>query len=150
MRDDEKRFRGFCGKIFKNADKTVETPQVDARFGFVENGEFALSCERNRYFDSFQFAARKARVYLSVHVFPRAKPHFGKIIADFAYGKAFAARNLDEVGHGYAFEFDGLLKSERDACFRAVGDRKIGYVFSVEYNPSARGLYDARYDFCKG
>ena len=57
MRDDEKGFRGFCREIFKNADKTVETPQVDARFGFVENREFAFSGERYRYFDSFQFSA---------------------------------------------------------------------------------------------
>ena len=82
------------GKFFKHRYETVETPKVYPRLGFVEYREFTASCERNRDFYTFEFAARKAPVDFPVYIVSRAKPDFGQILANLRKERGLAQKEL--------------------------------------------------------
>ena len=156
--DDERAVTGaaVCIDAARNDGKGVD---VEARVGFVENGQLRLEQQQLQHFELLLFAAREANAQLAVEVGGvevEFCAQFLGVLAELLALKvqAFAARGrcAQEARQRNAGNLDGRLEAQEHACMAALVGRKRSNVLAVEHDGASghvvRGI--AHYDMAKG
>ncbi len=155
--DDERAVTGaaVCIDAARNDGKGVD---VEARVGFVENGQLRRAAAAAA-FRLLLFAAREANAQLAVEVGGvevEFCAQFLGVLAELLALKvqAFAAsgRCAQEARQRNAGNLDGRLEAQEHACMAALVGRKRSNVLAVEHDGASghvvRGI--AHYDMAKG
>ena len=100
MRDDENRTVPiFLLHALKDLNQILETPEIDARFRFVENGKLCPSRQHCGDFDPLQLAAGQAVVQLTVHIITGAQTDLEQLCDGVTGYSRYAA--ADTLSRGY-------------------------------------------------
>ena len=146
MGDDDDAPLRFFVHLLEHRDEVLEAPEIDARLGFVKDGQRCAAGEDGRDLDALELAPRERSVDLAVDVVARAEADLREIAARLPHRDVLARRERDEVLHRDALEAHGLLEGERDAPPCPLGDGKGCDVLPVEEEFAARRREDARND----
>lgn len=107
MRDDENRTVPiFLLHALKDLNQILETPEIDARFRFVENGKLCPSRQHCGDFDPLQLAAGQTAVDFSADIFIGAQSYLGEIFAGIGNGDSSARRHTQQIQHLNSLEAD--------------------------------------------
>ena len=139
MGDDNDGSAALVVQALEGLSQSGKRPQVDARFGFVEEHEAGVFGKNRRNLDALDLAAGQARVDVAAEIVARAQTDLRQIRTCLVMTEIFSRGNVQKVRHADALEARRLLKAVGDAASGAVGDGEVCYLLAVPENLTGGG-----------